>query len=119
MKTIYKAYKFRMYPDLETKTKQMIEKNKKQLKKQIINTSFAEIIRCLKYKTEWKNKTYINIDTYYPSSKICNHCDYKNNKLKDLSIRNYKCPKCGSYLDRDINASINIMWEGIKMLYSN
>ena len=98
------------------KIKEMIKTNIKTLKKNIINTSFNEIIRCIKYKTEWQNKKYININTYYASSKICNHCGERN-KI-DLSVREYECNKCGSYLDRDINASINIMYEGIKMLYN-
>ena len=45
----------------------------------------------------------------YPSNQICSHCGYKNEKLKDLSIREYDCKECGVHNDRDINASLNIL----------
>ena len=67
---------------------------------------------------EWKCKIKGKINTYYPSSQICSHCGYKNSKLKDLSIREYNCPKCGSHNDRDINASLNILLEGLKLHYN-
>ena len=98
--------------------KEMIENNNKTLKKNIINSSFGEILNILKYKATWYNRKLINIDTYYPSSKICNHCGYKNGKVSNLSVRKYTCDNCGYELDRDINASINIMWEGFKKLYN-
>ena len=98
------------------KVKEMIIDNCKTLKKNIINTSFSEIIRVLKYKCLWKNKKIININTYYPSSQICSHCGEREKDMKDLSKREYKCNKCGLELDRDINASVNIMFEGIKEL---
>lgn len=84
------------------------------LAKRIEDASLSEIIRQLEYKSKWKGKKMYKIDTYYPSSQICSRCGYKNSELKDLSIREYECPKCKSYLDRDINATENIMYEGIK-----
>ena len=98
------------------KTKGMIKKASKSLRKNIINTSFYEILKCINYKTEWQGKKHINICSYYPSSQICNHCNYKNNI--DLSVRKFICKNCESYLDRDINASVNILWEGINKLYN-
>ena len=86
----------------------------KHLSKKIYDASWYEIIRQLEYKSKWNNKQFYQIDTYYPSSQICNKCDYKNEKIKDLSIREYECPNCGSYLDRDFNAALNIMYEGLK-----
>ena len=61
-----------------------------------------------------KQKILIEINRYYPSSQICSNCGYKNKKVKDLSIRKWKCEKCGYEHDRDYNASLNIMFEGLK-----
>ena len=94
-------------------TKHMIEE--KLLSKNITDATFSEILRQLEYKSKYKNKYFYKIDTYYPSSRICNHCNNIDNKYKDLSKREYKCSVCGNKLDRDLNASINIMSEGIKL----
>ena len=91
----------------------MIEE--KLLSKKITDATFSEILRQLEYKSKYKNKYFYQIDTYYPSSRICNHCNNIDNKYKDLSKREYKCSMCGNKLDRDLNASINIMSEGIKL----
>lgn len=84
------------------------------LAKKISDASLSEIIRQLEYKSKWKKRKFYQIDTYYASSQICNKCDYKNEKLKNLSIREYECPECGNKLDRDYNAALNIMYEGLK-----
>ena len=86
-----------------------------QLSKKIYDASWSELIRELKYKSIWKNKLFYQIDTYYPSSQECSRCGYKNKKIKDLKIRKWECPNCLSLNDRDINASINIMFEGLKL----
>ena len=83
--------------------------------KSIQDASLSEIIRQLIYKAKWKKKSIYQIDTFYPSSQICSHCDYKNEITKNLNIRGYECPNCHSKLDRDINASENIMFEGLKL----
>ncbi len=86
-----------------------------KLAKSISDVIWDEIIRQLQYKCEWHNKNIYQIDSYYPSSKECSVCGHKNEKVSDLSIRSYECEECGNYHDRDINASINIMFEGIKL----
>ena len=79
----------------------------------------SEIIRVLKYKANWNNKKLIQIDRYYPSSQICNVCNYQNKKVKDLSIRKWECPVCHTKHNRDYNAAVNIMFKGLEkyMLY--
>ena len=74
------------------------------LAKKIYDASWYELIRCIDYKSKWKNKRFYQVETNYPSSQICNHCSYQNKKVKDLSIRNWECPKCNNKNDRDINA---------------
>ena len=74
----------------------------------------SEVIRMLKYKADWNNKKLIQIDRYYPSSQICNVCNYQNKEVKNLSIRKWECPNCHTKHDRDYNASVNIMFEGLK-----
>ena len=83
--------------------------------KSLTNIPLAEIKRVLEYKCKWQNKKLLTINRYYPSSQVCSVCGYKNSKLKDLAIRNWECPECGSLHNRDINASVNIMFEGLKM----
>ena len=87
----------------------------KHLSKSIYDASWSELIRQLKYKCIWKNKRFYQVDTYYPSSQICSRCGYKESKVKDLSVRVWECPNCTSRNNRDLNASINIMFEGVKM----
>ena len=94
------------------KLKDMIEE--KRLSKQLTNVSLGDLCRVLEYKAKIYGKKYIKIDSYYPSSQECSRCGYKNEKVKDLSVRSWICPEYGSYHDRDYNASYNIMFEGLK-----
>ena len=86
----------------------------KNISKQIYDVSWNALIRQLGYKSKWKGKIFYQIDTYYPSSQICSYCENKNIRIKDLSIRKWKCEKCNCINDRDINVSINMMYEGVK-----
>ena len=83
--------------------------------KSLSSNPLGEIIRVLKYKALWNNKKLIQIDRYYPSSQECSVCGFQNKKLKNLSIRKYECPMCHTKHDRDFNASVNIMFEGLKI----
>ena len=83
--------------------------------KHLTNIPLYSIISMLKYKSEREGKKLLQINRYYPSSQICSICNYKNEKVKNLSIRNWECPVCHSKHDRDINASLNIMFEGLKI----
>jgi putative transposase len=99
------------------KVKEMTKNH--NLAKNIINSSFNKICEIIKWKTKKEGKYYYQIDTYYPSSKTCSVCGEKTEKTKDLRVREWKCINCGSSHDRDINASINIMFEGLKKHYQN
>ena len=94
-------------------TKRMIEE--KKLSKKIGDATFSEILRQIQYKSKYKNKYFYQIDTYYPSSQECNMCGNIDKKYKDINERTYICTKCYHKQDRDLNASINIMFEGLKL----
>ena len=96
---------------LDVKSMYQVHKIAKHLK----NIPISELIRVLKYKSNWLGKKVIEINKYYPSSQCCNRCDYKNEEVKNLSVRKWTCPRCGLIHDRDINASENIMFEGLKI----
>lgn len=92
--------------------------NNHTLTKNILDASFNKICEMLKWKSKEKGKYYYQVDSYFPSSKLCNHCNNKTNKTNNLSIRSWKCDCCGNINDRDINASINIMFKGLN-IYMN
>ena len=104
--------------NLQVKKMLVHKNNHKKLRKEITNATFSEIIRILKYKSLWLNKIFIQISPYYASSQICSRCGNKDTVMKDLRIRGYRCSKCGLEIDRDYNAIINILNEGLKC-YNN
>jgi putative transposase len=91
--------------------KGMIKNHK--LSKHIADASWGTFVRFVEYKANWNDKTVVKINRWYPSSKTCNVCGYINQDL-NLSIREWTC-KNGHKLDRDLNASINILKEGLKI----
>ena len=71
----------------------------------------------IQYKAQWNNTDFEKIPTNIPTTQKCSKCGYKNTKLKgpqNLNKRNWKCPECKTYHDRDVNAAINILNEGLK-----
>ena len=86
------------------------------LAKVISDCGWYELTRQLSYKAEWNNRQYIKVDRFYASSQTCSCCGYVNSKTKDLSIRGWTCPQCGTTHDRDINAAKNILDEGLRIL---
>ena len=86
-----------------------------KLAKAISEASWYEFRRQLEYKSKWYSRTMVIIDKYYPSSQICSNCG-ENTGKKPLDIREFDCPYCGTHHDRDINASINILHEGLRIL---
>ena len=86
------------------------------LAKAILDCGWYELTRQINYKSEWNNRQYIKIGRFAKSSQHCNVCGYINTNTKDLSVREWICPKCGTKHDRDINAAINVLNEGLRLL---
>lgn len=80
--------------------------------------AFSEISRQLQYKCDWYGKLLIRVDPFFPSSQLCSQCGYQNPATKDLSVRKWVCPDCGTVHDRDVNAAKNILSEGLAFLRS-
>lgn len=83
--------------------------------KRVGDVSWSEFRRQLTYKSQWYGKVISVVGRYYPSSQICYVCGHRDGK-KSEDIRNWTCPHCGKELDRDINAAINILNEGLRLL---
>lgn len=90
--------------------------NDSKLARNISDVSWYRLVSMLLYKADWYNRKVIKVPSTYPSSQFCSKCSYKNSITKDLTIRKWTCPKCGSIHDRDINAAKNILSKGIEIL---
>jgi putative transposase len=83
--------------------------------KSVSDNGWGMFVTFLRYKLEEQGKRLVKIDKFFASSQICSCCGYKNKETKDLSIRAWDCPECGTHHDRDVNAAINIRNEGIRI----
>ena len=81
--------------------------------KSMMDASMSRLLTMLTYKASWYDRTIVKVPSKFASSQLCSSCGYKNPTMKDLSIRKWTCPKCGSIHDRDINAANNILSKGI------
>ena len=98
--------------DLKVKN---MEQNHK-LARSIIDASWSRFVSMLIYKASWYGNMIIKVPANYASTQLCSLCGYQNKEVKNLKIRKWTCPECGSVHDRDSNAAKNILSKGIEML---
>lgn len=94
--------------------KTMTRKAKRNFNKNTVDTGMSEFISKLEQKAQMTGRTVMKVPEYYPSSQTCHCCGYINPAVKNLKVRTWICPGCGASHDRDINAAINILNEGLR-----
>ena len=109
-KELVKSYDLISIEDLNVKG--MIKNHK--LSKHIADASWGNFVILLQYKCDWYGKELVKVNRFYSSSKTCGDCGWINQELK-LSDREWTCKSCGVVHDRDVNASRNILKEGLKI----
>ena len=84
--------------------------------RKVSDLGFAEFVHILEYEALLNGSEIIKIDRWFPSSKACHCCGTINDNLS-LKDRNWVCPSCHARLDRDVNAAINILNQGMLSKY--
>ena len=87
---------------------------KRVLNRLIHSASWSQFVELLRYKAEWYGRTLVQVDRFYPSSKLCHECGWKYKELK-LSEREWTCRNCETHHDRDVNAALNVLTEAERL----
>lgn len=87
---------------------------KRVMNRSILRNGWSSLVDKLAYKAQWYGRTFVQVDRFYPSSRLCHGCGHKYDELK-LSEREWVCESCGASHDRDVNAAMNILDEALRL----
>ncbi|WP_442819097.1 RNA-guided endonuclease InsQ/TnpB family protein [Streptomyces sp. NBC_01235] len=90
-------------------------RRKAKLNQAILDASWGELLRQLRYKCEWYGRELVVVDRFFPSTRRCSACQAVGQRL-DVSVRRWTCSGCGAVHDRDVNAAVNLRDEGLRLL---
>ncbi|MEU9323831.1 RNA-guided endonuclease TnpB family protein [Streptomyces canus] len=90
-------------------------RRKAKLNEAIVDASWGELLRQLRYKCEWYGRTLVVVDRFFPSTRRCSACHVMGPRM-DVSVRHWTCAECGALHDRDVNAAVNLRAEGLRLL---
>lgn len=90
------------------------QSRKRAMNRSILRNGWSDLVDKLSYKAQWYGRTLVQVDRFYPSSKLCHDCGHKYAGLR-LSEREWTCEHCGTLHDRDVNAALNILDEALRL----
>ena len=88
--------------------------SKRVMNRSILRNGWSSFADKLAYKAQWYGRTFVQVDRFYPSSRLCHDCGHKYDELR-LSEREWVCESCGALHDRDVNAALNILGEALRI----
>lgn len=91
-------------------------RRKAKLNQAIRDAAWGELLRMLRYKSEWYGRTLVIVDRFFPSTRRCSACHARGLRL-DVSVREWTCRDCGVVHDRDVNAAVNLRGEGMRLYW--
>lgn len=90
------------------------QSRKRAMNRSILRNGWSDLVDKLSYKAQWYGRTLVQVDRFYPSSRLCHDCGHKYAGLR-LSEREWVCDCCGTLHDRDVNAALNILDEALRL----